>query len=1201
MGAVLDAHDHKLGRTVAMKVMLRRSDGPEERRRFLQEARVLAQLAHPNIVPIHDLGKDDRGRFFYTMKLVQGVTLYEVINGLRKGEPETIVKFPLNTLLTVFQKVCDAVGFAHSRGIIHRDIKPQNIMVGEFGEVMLMDWGLAKILPDSPAAQLPSGIIPPSRATWSAGEADDADVTLPPADCSTMQLNPAEESLADEIQFSSSEANLEAPEESNVTLDGTVMGTPNYMSPEQAKGSVSDLDGRSDVFSLGGILYALLTLKPPVEGDSVAVILERVRSATITAPTKISGSGSTKSTGSVRAGAVAESEEDRLPHISGGRVPPALSAVAMKALARDPEHRYQWVKDLSADIAAYQGGFATQAEKAGFIRQITLLMGRHPGVSALSGVLALIVVVMAFIGPAIAVRQTKLRERADAATGEAVATADRAHRQLVGMHVKQGNLLLQSDDPVAALPWYAAALELDRGDAEREWPHRFRLGAVMAEIPRPTWLVPTSSGRAIPVLSPDGRLVALGGPGQVVVWNPATGEEVFRKEGVGSGILYTLQFSGDGKRLICCKSKSLFVWELNSEVVQQRRQSLPDSSTMFEVDVTGNSAVVAFRDGSLVLHDIGRGKAVRNIGGRHERIFRLDVDWNARRVLVCSDDPKGRLYDLDSGNLVAELAHDGAVVWGEFNAARSLVVTASVDGTAKVWRTETGGAHGQAMRHPDRLRVVGFDQSGQRIATGAWDSAARIWDVDSGELVTGPMLHRNSIGFLDFSPDGERLVTASNDHTARIWDVRTGRSLAPPLRHGFLVREVRFFPDGRRVLTASDERIVRVWESNPKKSSALRVRHDMAVRTARLSLDGRWLLTASTDGSARVWNAVTGALRPWKLKHSDSLSEAGFSRDGKLAFTAGEDGLVKVWSMEDGRLVMPPLMHQGGVWRAEFSPDGRHLLSAGERVATLWSVPEGAQVRQFSHGNNRIVRWATFDPAGERILTCSDDRTAILWDARSGESVGPRLEHGDLVESGAFSPDGKMLVTASRDHTAQLWQVSSGKRIGPALAHAAGVHNVCFSPDGRHVFSGARDGTGRLWHVRDGSPATPPLSIGTGLVRGQISPAGRLVATAGSMSARLWDRNTGEFLGVLFRHDSWTTEVRFSADSRRLITASDDATGGIWNIPRPSNESVDALLRMSEMVSGHRVEPGKGLVPLMPDELAALFRRSSGESEDLPF
>ena len=152
MGAVLDTPDPKLARSVALKVMLRRQASDGELQRFLQEARVLGQLAHPNIVPVHDLGTDAHGRLFYTMKLVKGVTLRAVLDALRAGDADTAAKYPLTQLLTVFQKVCDAMAFAHARGVIHRDLKPDNIMVGEFGEVLVMDWGLAKILPGSAAA-----------------------------------------------------------------------------------------------------------------------------------------------------------------------------------------------------------------------------------------------------------------------------------------------------------------------------------------------------------------------------------------------------------------------------------------------------------------------------------------------------------------------------------------------------------------------------------------------------------------------------------------------------------------------------------------------------------------------------------------------------------------------------------------------------------------------------------------------------------------------------------------------------------------------------------------------------------------------------------------------------------------------------------------------------------------------------------------
>ena len=165
------------------------------------------------------------------------------------------------------------------------------------------------------------------------------------------------------------------------------------------------------------------------------------------------------------------------------------------------------------------------------------------------------------------------------------------------------------------------------------------------------------------------------------------------------------------------------------------------------------------------------------------------------------------------------------------------------------------------------------------------------------------------------------------------------------------------------------------------------------------------------------------------------------------------------------------------------------------------------------------------------------------------------------------------------------------------MNHAAGIHNLSFTPDGKRILTGSRDGTARLWNAEDGSPATPPMSIGTGLVRARISPDGRLVATGGDRTARLWDSRTGEFLGAMFPHEDWVQDVQFRADSLRLTTASQDATAGVWRISELTSEPVDSILCFSKLISGHRVEPGSGLIPLTPEELVKLFNAKLGPGE----
>ena len=205
MGAILEANDLSLDREVAMKVMLDSAESDQTaRQRFLREALVLARLSHPNIVPIHELGRDEQGRRFYTMKLVKGRTLQAIITAIKKGDPATLQHYTLDRLLTIYRKVCDAVAFAHHQRIIHRDLKPENVMVGEFGEVLVMDWGLAKHLDDEHHAKT---------------EADRAQTIEGFKELSDAQL---------------------AAGESGLTMEGAVMGSPQYMPPEQAEGRLDN-------------------------------------------------------------------------------------------------------------------------------------------------------------------------------------------------------------------------------------------------------------------------------------------------------------------------------------------------------------------------------------------------------------------------------------------------------------------------------------------------------------------------------------------------------------------------------------------------------------------------------------------------------------------------------------------------------------------------------------------------------------------------------------------------------------------------------------------------------------------------------------------------------------------------------------------------------------------------------------------------
>jgi serine/threonine protein kinase len=426
MGCILETEDCKLGRKVAVKIMLwEMGVSDEQKQRFINEAAVLGMLEHPNIVPIHDLGRDSEGQLFYSMKLVKGRTLQAILNDIRKERGDAAKQFTLDRLLTIFRKICDAMAFAHSRGIIHRDLKPENVMVGEFGEALVMDWGIAKNFhePGMRDAAASPGQRPATQAV-------------------------------------------------GLTMEGVIMGSPNYMSPEQAGGRMTEMDARSDIFSLGGILYAILTLRPPVEGTTLDEVLRKVTSGSITPPASFgttTGKPKTK-------GAILEAAKIKpLPHCPGGRVPAALSAVTMKALALKRENRYQNVAAFATDVEAYQNGFATSAENAGAWKQLTLLIKRHKAAAAAiaASLLLLAGISTAFTARlvnerniAVLERQRAETERANAITERSNAVAERKNAEDQRLKAEEQRLRAESESKRAQQALAEAKAEKSRAISE---------------------------------------------------------------------------------------------------------------------------------------------------------------------------------------------------------------------------------------------------------------------------------------------------------------------------------------------------------------------------------------------------------------------------------------------------------------------------------------------------------------------------------------------------------------------------------------------------------------------------------------------------------------------------------------------------------------------------------------------------------------
>ena len=320
MKEITRTEDRTTGRLIAKATLL---DPQNERsvEDFLREARITAHLQHPNIVPVYDLGLDERERPYFTMKLIKGDSLERILKNIEEGDEAYIENFPLNRLIDIFIKVCDAIAYAHSERVIHLDLKPDNIQVSSFGDVVVCDWGLATL------------------------------------------LDKGEESEIQPNDFLFFDNRYK-------TLTGEIKGTPGYMAPEQTKGSKGIKDQRTDIFSLGCILYQLLTKRLAIRGKSLERIIENTQSGNITLPSK------------------------RRPDLV---IPSSLEAVCMKALELNPEDRYQNVQNLIDDIESYRSGFATKAEEFSLFHQLKLFYHRNKIFCLTSLVFSTVIMVMAVL------------------------------------------------------------------------------------------------------------------------------------------------------------------------------------------------------------------------------------------------------------------------------------------------------------------------------------------------------------------------------------------------------------------------------------------------------------------------------------------------------------------------------------------------------------------------------------------------------------------------------------------------------------------------------------------------------------------------------------------------------------------------------------------------------------------------------------
>jgi WD40 repeat protein len=639
----------------------------------------------------------------------------------------------------------------------------------------------------------------------------------------------------------------------------------------------------------------------------------------------------------------------------------------------------------------------------------------------------------------------------------------------------------------------------------------------------------------------------------VELWNASTGAPIVVLLGHADGI-NSATFSSDGMRLLTSsRDHTARLWDVETGAQITVFRGHDDAVEQASFSPDGMQVITASHDQTARIWKSDSGAMVAVLRGHEYRLSSAFFSPDGTRVATAAIE-NARLWDAATGDQIAVLDEYPSRIAFSPDGGR---IALSTHRGASLRDARTGEKLA-ALDGPTSFVVsIDFSRDGTRLVTAALDGIARLWDGVTGAAVAVLRGHKDSLRSAAFSSDGSMVVTTSSDASARLWDAQTGAEIAILRGHVGAVDFAQLSPDGARLITTSTDQTIRLWDVGINAAVAVLRGHAGAVQAAAFSPDGTRIVTASADTTARLWDARSGAEISVLRGHTGLVWSAVFSPDGARVLTGSGDRTARLWDAGTGSEIVVFQGHTHQVAAAVFSPDGRRVLTASmDRVAALWDVKTGAAIAALRGDNDGFTRAAVYSPDGMRVATAFSTK-ARLWDA-DGRAIAVLEGHSFWVRSIAFSPDSTRIVTGAGDNTGRIWDALTGAPAAQLLGHTAGLTSVAFSPDGARVVTAAGDKTARVWDGTNGTPAAVLRGHESDVASAVFSPDGARVLTASrDTTARLWDVRTGAEIAVLRGHKEPLHSAAFSPDGRFAVTASDDKTARLWKLPPRCQTLID--------------------------------------------